>query len=403
MIMMKNLFSIFVLSLFQAEADEFVFPAEIPMSRPTIPVSSAVSRLYDQWHPHEDRANELYSNFKYSRLEGMATGALTSRRDPSKVVKINGTYHVWYTYRKSLSTPMGPDKATESIPSFDWDLCEIWHATSQDGFTWQEQGRAVGRPAKPGYGWRSVSTPDILMWKGKFYLYYQGFNEIPGTVSDRAAVTVSEADSPDGPWRAAGRVVVDFGASEDWDANAIHDPYPLVFNGEIYLYYKGSPGKGGRDGTLVRAQGLATADHPLGPFIKCPVNPVINSGHETCMFPWKDGVAAIVSLDGPEKNTVQYAPDGVNFSVKSLIQIPPVAPGPFVADAFASDSNGRGISWGLCHIMDKESGANNSVLARFDCDLSRDVDRPYFKKNNLRFNEATYFQKSTSLKPNKKK
>ena len=40
------------------------------------------------------------------------------------------------------------------------------------------------------------------------------------------------------------------------------------------------------------------------------------------MFPFKDGVAAIVSLDGPEKNTVQYAPDGVNFKVASMIQVP---------------------------------------------------------------------------------
>ena len=45
--------------------------------------------------------------------------------------------------------------------------------------------------------------------------------------------------------------------------------------------------------------------------------------------------------------------------------------------------------------MDKESGANNSILARFDCDLSLDVDRDFFKRNNLRFNEETYFQKIT--------
>jgi hypothetical protein len=78
-----------------------------------------------------------------------------------------------------------------------------------------------------------------------------------------------------------------------------------------------------------------------------------------------------------------------------MIQVPPVAPGPFVSDAFADNGDGRGISWGLCHIMDKESGANNSILARFDCDLSLDVDRDFFKRNNLRFNEETYFQKST--------
>jgi hypothetical protein len=57
--------------------------------------------------------------------------------------------------------------AVEQIPSTDWDLCEIWHATSEDGFTWEEQGVAVPRPPKPSPGWRSVATPDILVWKGK--------------------------------------------------------------------------------------------------------------------------------------------------------------------------------------------------------------------------------------------
>ncbi|MCK5172432.1 MAG: alpha-L-fucosidase, partial [Planctomycetes bacterium] len=194
------------------------------------------------------------------------------------------------------------------------------------------------------------------------------------------------------------RVVIDFGKEGEWDSNAIHDPYPLVYNGKIYLYYKGSPGKQGRDGTIVRAQGVAIADNPLGPFVKSPLNPVLNSGHETCLFPWKNGIAAILSLDGPEKNTVQYAADGLNFSIKSIIQVPPLAPGPFVADAFADNGDGRGITWGLCHISKvDEKGSMTSILARFDCDLSLDVDRPLFKKNNLRFGEYTYFQEKIRL------
>jgi hypothetical protein len=375
-----------------------VFPALIPEEKPEIPVSAAVARLYDQWNPHEDRGNELYSNFKYTPLKGLEQKPNISRRDPSKVLLIDGVYHVWYTCRKSAGIPAGK-AATDTIPSFDWDLCDLWHATSTDGWIWEEDEKpAVTRLERPQYGWRSISTTDVLIWKGKYYLYYQGFNEIPGlNVGDRAAVTVAEADSPYGPWKPLGKVVIDFGAEGEWDSDAIHDPYPIVYNGKIYIYYKGSPQKGGRDGTIVRAQGVAIAEHPLGTFKKSPLNPVINSGHETCMFPFRDGVAAIVSLDGAEKNTVQYAPDGINFEIASLIQIPPVAPGPFVYDAFADNGDGRGITWGLCHIMDKESGNNNSILARFDCDLSLDVDRQYFKRNNLRFNDDTYFQQSTKM------
>jgi len=378
---------------------ETPLPAEIPLAKPTgRPISTAVARLYDVWNPHEDRANELFSNFKYSPLKGFSYEGNVSRRDPSKVLKIDGTYYVWYTHRKTVAGPSGAKKATDTIPSFDWDLGEIWYARSTDGFTWTERGVAVKRLPKPQYGWRSVSTPDVLAWKGKYYLYYQGFNEIPGLKGDRAAATVAEANSPDGPWRPLGKVVVDFGAPGEWDANAIHDPYPLVYKGKIYLYYKGSPGKGGRDGTLVRAQGVAIADHPLGPFRKHRANPVLNSGHETGLWPWKGGIAGIVSLDGPEKNTVQYAPDGVNFRPVSFLQVPPIAPGPFVPDAFADNGDGRGITWGLCHMNPRSDWPNTrSVLARFDCDLSRDVDRPFFKRNNIRFTEATYFQKRLAL------
>ena len=66
------------------------------------------------------------------------------------------------------------------MPSTDWDLAEIWYATSKDGFRWEEQGLAIPRPPRPQIGWRSVATPDILRWKGKYYLYYQGFLEMSG-------------------------------------------------------------------------------------------------------------------------------------------------------------------------------------------------------------------------------
>ena len=32
---------------------------------------------------------------------------------------------------------------SDTIPARDWDLCEIRYATSEDGFTWREQGVAV--------------------------------------------------------------------------------------------------------------------------------------------------------------------------------------------------------------------------------------------------------------------
>jgi len=379
------------------EKPEGVFPGVIPLEKPDMKLSKAMHRMYDVWNPHEDHGNELYSNFKYQEAKGFKKSPNISRRDPSKIIRVDGKYYVWYTYRNS-PVPVGPKLATDTVPSFDWDLADIWYATSKDGYTWEEQGPAVKRLPKPQYGWRSISTTDILVYKDKYYLYYQGFNETPGLRSDRAAVTVASADSPDGPWTPHGKVVIDFGKEGDWDSAAIHDPYPIVYKGKIYIYYKGSPGKQGRDGTIVRAQGVAMADNPLGPFTKSPLNPVINSGHEASVFPWKDGVAAIVSIDGPEKNTIQYSPDGENFDVVANIQMAPVAPGPFIPDVYSSNGDGRGFTWGLSHVNYKGSGVrNNCGLLRFDCDLSQDVDREIFKRNNIRFNIDTYLQNGIAL------
>ena len=374
------------------------FPAKLPLTKPTDRrLSAAMERMYDAWNPHEDRGNVFFSNFKYSRLEGFSREPNVSRRDPSKVLRINGTYYVWYTCRRTEGPAAGPEKATDTIPSLDWDLGEIWYAISPDGFHWEERGPAITRPEKGAFGWRSNCTPDILVWRGRYFLYHQAYSEIIAG-GDTCPVTMAEADSPDGPWRALGRPVIEPGAAENWDCACVHDPFPLIYKGKIHLYYKGSPGQRRGGDNLIRAQGVAIADHPAGPFEKSPLNPVINSGHETCLWPFESGIAALVSLDGPEKNTVQYAPDGVNFEVKSLIQVPPIAPGPFVPDAFSDNGDGRGITWGLCHINPDGGGPmKESILARFDCDLSCDTDRPLFKRNNLRFNEDTYFQQALAL------
>lgn len=372
------------------------FPAIMPLEKPSDrQLSSSMERLYDEWHPHEDRANKLYSNFKYSRITGIGKDEHISRRDPSKVIKVNDTYYVWYTRRETEHDPVGPANCTDTLPAYDWDMADLYYATSKDGFSWEEQGIAVARTATGKYGDRAATTPDILVYQGKCYLYFQSFTgRFDPVKGDYCDTSMAWSDSPDGPWTRIDKPIVPLGAADEWDGSAIHDPYPLVYQGKIWLYYKGQP-LIHSDETIIRAQGVAVADKPEGPFIKSPLNPVVNSGHETCLFPFYGGIASVISLDGAEKNTIQYAPDGLNFSVMSMIQMPPVAPGPFCPDAFADNGDGRGITWGLCHITDQSR--KHSFIARFDCDLSRDVDRRQFKKNDLRFDEHTYFQDKVRL------
>ncbi|MEM9081566.1 MAG: glycoside hydrolase [Verrucomicrobiota bacterium] len=371
----------------------------LPEERPSIELSKSMERIYTTWPARHPAQNELFSRFKYTPIEGLDYNdfdGTVSRRDSSKIIRANDQYYVYYTRRKTEVPPApghgpgrGTEGATETKPSRDWDLSKICYATSKDGFTWTEQGIAVDNPEKPAPGWRSVSTPDILVWKNKYYLYYQAYTDIPGQRGgDFCPVSVAVSDSPDGPFTPSTNVILANGPEGSWDQYVIHDPYPLVFNGKIYLYYKGEFGGDPHS----RAQGLAIADDPLGPFEKHPLNPVINSGHETALFPFKNGLAAIVSRHGHEHNTIQWSPDGANFQIAAITSLLPIAPGSYIPDAFTDTKDGRGITWGLCHFRNQGfPDHNHSFLARFDCDLSLDLDDPEMKETDIFNHPEIYF------------
>ncbi|MEM1107996.1 MAG: glycoside hydrolase [Planctomycetota bacterium] len=359
------------------------------------PLSAAMQRQAEARPTSRPQENPLFTNFKYTPLEGFdyhGGDGTVSRRDASKVIRENGRYYVWYTHRQTPAAPVGMGRAkeaTDTIPSADWDLAEVWYATSDDGFVWEEKGVAVPRPPEPQVGWRSVCTPDILKWGGRFYLYYQAFLEPSGLRGDYCPVCVSSADSPDGPWTAHDGVVLPNGAEGEWDEFAIHDPYPLVHDGQIYIYYKSVFN---RPGHMWLGQGLATSADPLGPFEKHPLNPVINSGHETALFPFRGGVAAMVIRDGTEHYTMQYAEDWVNFEVASICELMPTAAGLYVPDAFDDTGDGQGVTWGLSHFVNAGGPAtSHSMLARFDCDLRANEIDPLFKSTTYLHRPEVYF------------
>ncbi|WP_282122946.1 glycoside hydrolase family 117 protein [Algibacter mikhailovii] len=378
------------------------FPLFLKNLDPNRKLSSAMERSFKHYEAPRLLDNELYSNFLYTELEGFdyndGDGTIT-RRDPSKIIFENGKYYVWYTYRNTPTKPMGYEKCNDTIPSKDWDLCDIWYATSKDGFTWKEQGLAIPRPEKPHPGWRSVSTTDVLKWQGKYYLYYQAFSAPSGKpsdggASDKCPVAMSYADSPDGPWKPLNKVVIDFGAEDEWDNRVIHDPYPLIHDGKIYVYYKSGLGERDANRKHWDCWGVAIAESPEGPYKKHPLNPVMNSGHETILFPYKEGVAAIVTTDGIEHYTIQYAKDWVNFEIASVGKMLPVAAGPYSPDAFEDSGDADGITWGLSHFINAGNDWSKmySKLARFDCDLSRKTNDPSMKKSNLLYPNDLYFK-----------
>ena len=385
-------------------------PGEPCAPPPGRPLSAAGRRLYARWGRYGDSVNEFYTTFSYTLLPGLGPEPGVTRRDPSAVVRAGGSYHVWYTRRAGGEPDPGnrprPGRDQNwSAATFDWDLAEIWHAASPDGVTWQEQGCAVAPGPRGAFDGRSVFTPGILAWRGRFYLYYQTVGH-PYVLRTRNVIGMAWAESPAGPWRRHDRPVLTPGTAGEWagrgddnavrrygawDSHKVHDPQPLVRGGQVWLYYKGQPMGWGTGGDGGIGWGVATAERPEGPFRKSPLNPVTNSGHETLLFPYREGVAAICNHDGPEKDTVQYAPDGLNFEVAAHVVLPPPAGGPFAADMFAGDGDGRGITWGLAHVAREELKRGNSYLIRFDCNLARDCERPGFRRSNHRFPEAVYF------------
>lgn len=75
-----------------------------------------------------------------------------------------------------------------------------------------------------------------------------------------------------------------------------------MYRGKIDRYYKSDFNNAQPH---IRAPGLATADDPLGPFTKHPLNPIMNSGHETTRFPFMGGIAAFAIHNGLEHNPIK--------------------------------------------------------------------------------------------------
>ena len=306
--------------------------------------------------------NEWFGEFQVFDLKGdLAYEEGVVRRDPSAIIKVDGKYFVWYT--KSVGKTKGFGGAPED-KVFPWDLSDIWYATSEDGWTWKEEGMAVGRGPEGAYDDRSVFTTEILEHEGKYYLTYQTV-KFPYLVRVKNQVGLAWADSPHGPWTKSKEPILSpadngiwLGDEDnrfnvikkgDFDSHKVHDPCLMFYKNKFYLYYKGERmGEeitfGGRE---IR-HGVAIADNPLGPYVKSEYNPISNSGHEICVWHYNGGISSLITTDGPEKNTIQWAPDGINFEIKSVLKGAPHAIG-LNRTLDTEKEPLAALEWGLTH------------------------------------------------------
>jgi len=292
---------------------------------------------------------DRFDGFAYSDALPFEVGV--TRRDPSPVIEVNGTYYVWYS------------RTEESTDGYS---ASIWYATSPDGKLWQEAGEALSKGTGRTFDEHAVFTPTILVADTRYYLFYTAVpepftNDNGGPNGTRTAIGVASSDSPCGPWlREADPVLRPSDDPEAFDSMRVDDTCLIMRNGAYWMYYKGRQMNRTPRETKM---GLAIAQTPTGPYVKHPKNPVLDSGHEVCVWPHGRGVGCLVCNVGPQGNTLQYSDDGVRFR-KITEAVPPKAPGPFRADRFAGGA-GPGIAWGVSMALH----SSWPYLVRFDCDL----------------------------------
>ena len=328
--------------------------------------------------------SDWFCDFTESKLKGcFEQEDGIHRRDPSSVIKVGDLYYTYYS--KSYGPHVGFGTGDLSAKVFPWDYTEIWYATSKDGYTWEEKGLAVGRGEAGCYDDRSVFTPEVMKYNGDFYLVYQTVQD-PYVNRSFENIAIAKASSPDGPFVKSKEPILCPTGDGEWkgeednrfavskkggfDSHKVHDPLLFHFNGKFYLYYKGEPmGEEVYMGGRETKWGVAIADDILGPYTRSEYNPITNSGHETCLWKHKDGIAAFLRTDGVEKNTLQFAEDGINFEIKSVIKAGPEASGPFRNDEPTQDPL-DGMRWGLSHNVFEGYG----YIVRFDLNTwQRDV------------------------------
>ncbi len=325
-------------------------------------LSSASKRAIEMGY---DANAEWWTKFRISDIKGdigFEEGIV--KRDPSAVIQVDGTYYVYYT--KSYGKAYGFKTGDPNKKVFPWDLSEIWCAKSTDGFMWYDVGLAVGRGSKGAYDDRAVFTPEVLAHNGKYYLVYQTV-KAPYLNRVKNQVGMAIADSPEGPWKKLATPILSPSDNGKWlgnednrflveekgdfDSHKVHDPCLMHYKNKFYLYYKGE--RMGEEHTLGGREikwGVAIADHIEGPYKKSPYNPITNSGHEVCVWHYQGGIAAMLTSDGPENNTIQWAADGINFDIKSHIggrTKPPHAAG-LVRSIQTEKAPLAALKWGLC-------------------------------------------------------
>ena len=280
-----------------------------------------------------------------------------NRQDPSNILRINDTYHVWYARH--------PQSKKWNETRTERNVMQICMATSVDGHQWKEHGPVLP-PSRPGeWHERATHAPHVVPWEGKYYLFFSAFN---GPYSrekrtGRKCLGLAVADRPGGPYKHVGDEPI-LAPSKDqkaFDHYLIDDPCVIRREGKFYLYYKGR-----NSNTSQCWLGAAAAKDITGPYRRVQAQPVCEANwHTGCVWPHRNGVAGII-----DSKNIAYSPDGLHFERGSKIPRKIRDAGVFCPDAFSEAKYRQGITWGL------SLGGKPLHIFRFDMHLRAPAVEP---------------------------
>ncbi len=207
-----------------------------------------------------------------------------------------------------------------SATSGEWSpQFPLFHST--DLLTWTPAGAIF--PTQPTWARGDFWAPELVQDRGRFVAYYVA----RARANNRLTIAAATAAFPGGPWTDHGPILAEPAGSIDpcfardehghpfliwktdgnsqgkptpiraqpltpdllhltgspttlivndqpWEAGVVEGPYILRHDHRFYLFYAGNACCG-RECNY--AEGVARADHLLGPWTKCPVNPIIGA------------------------------------------------------------------------------------------------------------------------------
>ncbi len=324
------------------------------------------------------------ADFTISQVHGFDRNSQIVRHDPSNILKIDSTYHVWYTRF------VNRERWEDIWPASNYT--EIWLAVSDDGRHWKECG-SVMKSSKPG-AWHETGkhAPHVVVVGERFYLFFTAGHR-DGHLYKKC-LGLATADIPEGPFEPVDddAPLLSPGGVGAFDVIGQDDACAFSRDGAYWLYFKGYGFEEETEKIINNHICAAVADNPIGPYRRLPANPITKS-HTGCFWPHRTGVAMICDH---APLIVQYSDDGIQFhqtteivagtdddELRSAIDLAlkyhKVAicdPGVHCAPTTKDGNYGGGIEWGLSQLPDERMATPNKLphhtpfLVRFDCHLS---------------------------------